>query len=217
MISNPSFFVRIAVLSDEEKDGDKKEAMAALADNLVATLEVIAQRAEEQMDDAATVVQEIISKAAELSGEFKLPLSAERQGEMRKKIVADRDKVDEGVLTTIFAYMKKANEDGLDGMVVIFQKALQIFAAEELIAAKPGNVVLVRLLQSDTDNWDKILAESMGGDEPETDEATLQGAVQACIEKVVLQKASGSYGQRVQAEFLKEIMGSPTGPTTMAV
>jgi len=34
--------------------------------------------------------------------------------------------VDEGVLSCLFAYMKKAGEDELDGMVSIFQVALSL-------------------------------------------------------------------------------------------
>ena len=36
--------------------------------------------------------------------------------------------MDEGVLSCIFAYMKKASEDGLDGMVSIFQVLLSLLA-----------------------------------------------------------------------------------------
>jgi hypothetical protein len=38
--------------------------------------------------------------------------------------------VDEGVLSCVFAYMKKAGEDRLDGMVSIFQVAARHFESE---------------------------------------------------------------------------------------
>lgn len=104
--------------------------------------------------------QGILAKAAEASGEFKMPLSDEKIAAMRNQIVEDREKIDEGVLATIFAYMKKANEDQLDGLVLIFQKALQLFAAEELLESKPKNPVLVRLLEADSDDWDAVLKAS---------------------------------------------------------
>ena len=95
-------------------------------------------------------------------------------------------------------------QDGLDGMVVIFQKLLQLWAAEELVAAGAGNAVLERLLLVDEEEWSGILAAAI--EAGETDAEAMQAAVQGCVERVVLQQASGSYGQRVQAEFLRELL-----------
>lgn len=126
------------------------------------------------------------------------------------------EQVDEAVLSCLFAYMKKAGEDGLDGMVSIFQTMLQEWAAIELMEAKPGNDVLEKMLQEGADNWNGILKDALTSQE---EKDALLSAVQSCVEKVVLQKASGSFGQRVQAEFLREIMsrirdvpGAPSAP-----
>jgi hypothetical protein len=162
-------------------------------------------RTEERMDGAASLVQGIVAAAAEPNGEFAVPLSAERVTAMRKEVVKQREMIDEGILSTIFAYMKKANDDGLNGMVVIFQKVLQLWAAEELVNAGIGNAVLERLLRADADQWDSLIAQATQAGE--VDLEVLQAAVQSCVERVVLQQASGSYAQRVQAEFLREVMG----------
>jgi energy-converting hydrogenase A subunit M len=196
--------MKIATMADAAEDEEQKKKLSTLADNVVATLEAVVERTTEKLDEASEVVQDILKKAAEENGEFALPLKAERLAEMRAEVRKNADSLDEGVISTIFAYMKKANEDGLDGMVLIFQKVLQLYASEELLASKPGDKVLEELLAADSDAWDGILARAMGG---ETDKDTLLGSVQRSVEKVVLQKASGSYGQRVQAEFLRELMG----------
>ncbi|KAJ1496319.1 hypothetical protein T484DRAFT_1606697, partial [Baffinella frigidus] len=190
------FFMKIAMMADATESEEEKQKLSALADNVVATLEAVVERTTEKLDEASDVVQQILQKAAEASGEFILPLKPERLAAMRAEVVKNADILDEGVVSTVFSYMKRANDDGLDGMVLIFQKVLQLYASEELLASKPGNAVLERLLAADSDEWDAILS----GLE------TLLGAVQRSVETVVLQKASGSYGQRVQAEFLREIM-----------
>jgi len=203
-VSSPAFFMRIASLSDETQDEEEKQKLAALASNLVVALEVVVQRTEERLDDSAEVVQQVLAAAAEEDGEFQLPLKPERIASMRAALLHRRLLVDEGVLSCLFAYMNKANEDELDGMVSIFQTMLQQWAAIELLEAKPQNAVLEEMLKDDPALWNAILAKSI---KEEGDKEDLLTAVQACVEKVVLQKASGSYGQRVQAEFLREMMG----------
>eukprot|EP00961_Rhodomonas_salina_P290926 3931108-Rhodomonas_salina.1 len=51
----------------------------------------------------------------------------------------------------------------------------------------------------------------MAGDEPETDEETLQAAVQACIETVVLQKASGPQTRGSQCGVRCAVLTSECG------
>jgi len=202
-VSQPSFFIKIAERADEA-DEEGKEKLSALADNVVATLEAVMARTEEKMDDASELVQTLLSSAAEENGEFDVPLKPERVAFMRAKVKEQRELIDEGILATVFAYMKKANEDQLDGLVLILQKLLQLWAAEELVAAGPGNEVLERLLLAEESEWDGLLQEAVAAGE--TDTESMQSAVQSCVERVVLQQASGSHGQRVQAEFLRELL-----------
>ena len=199
-------FLRIASMSDETSDEERKRKLAALADNLVATLEVVEKRTEEKMDGASKLIQDIVAEAAEPNGEFIVPLSASRVEAMRSKILQNLDSIDDGLLSTAFAYMKKAADDGLDGMVVILQKLLQLWAACDLVSAGEANPVVERLLRAESEGWDRIIADATGGPSPETDREALVAAVQSSVERVVLQKASGSPAQRVQAEFLRELM-----------
>ncbi len=136
----------------------------------------------------------------------------------------------------------------MDGMVVILQKALQIYvgaviscvrvrlqanvgaalvgdnqaAADALVAAADGgvgvgggnNVTLAlfeRLLHVDTDSWN---AEIRKGKEAGTGEddggavtkEALMGEVQKTMEGVILGLDNGSMAQRIQAEFLRELV-----------
>ena len=67
-VSSPTFFVRIAELSDAAKTEDDKKALSSLATNLVNTLEVIVQRTEEKVDGASTLLQEILAGRAREHG-----------------------------------------------------------------------------------------------------------------------------------------------------
>jgi hypothetical protein len=199
-------FLRIAALNDETSDEERKSKLSALADNLVATLEVVVKRTEEKMDSASKLIQEIVASAAEPNGEFIVPLSSARVQAMRALIQKNLESIDDGLLSTAFAYMKKAGDDGLEGMVIILQKMLQLWAACDLVSAGEVNAIVERLMQAESESWDRIIAEATTGPSPETDKEALVAAVQSSVERVVLQKASGSPAQRVQAEFLRELM-----------
>jgi len=76
-VGRPQFFLRIAERCDAEGEA-ARDRLAALAGNLQATLSAVVEVAEQKMDDASDVLQEIVVAAAEADGEFLVPLSAER-------------------------------------------------------------------------------------------------------------------------------------------
>jgi hypothetical protein len=121
----------------------------------------------------------------------------------------DSSTVDEAVLSNAYAWMRKASDDGLDGMVVIVQRVLQLWAGREL--AKPGagaspdptaEALLQQLLAAPEEDWAALLAAAKAAG---TSETGFTRVLQQRMEAVVLGVANGSYAQRVQAEFLKEI------------
>ena len=122
----------------------------------------------------------------------------------------------------------------MDGMVTIMQKALQIYAgtvisrariqlqanvgaavsgedqaaADAAAADEEGNntaasTLLETLLHVDTDEWD---AEIRKGVEGEVTKDALISEVQKTMEGVILGLENGSMAQRVQAEFLRELV-----------
>lgn len=238
VVSSPRFFMRIAERADITEDAVEKEQLANLAENLVTTIEAVFSTTEEKLDDRAMLVEKVVKAAAEPdSGEFLVPLSVERVDAMRavmkKMDPADQD---EGFLSTIDAWMNKSHQDGLDGMVGILQKVLQMYAgnaivrarvelqanvgaavagedqskADEIVAeqqeagSQPAAELMDTLLLMDTDEWDVSMKQKFAEDD--TSQKALTSEIQRTMEAVVLGLESGSMAQRVQAEYLKELL-----------
>lgn len=229
--------MRIAERADRATKAEDKEKLSALATNLVSTLEAVVSITEDKMDQKALDVEEILKAASEPdSGEFLVPLSEERLVAMRERVGAmESSRLDEGFLVTVDQWMNKSMQDGMDGMVGILQKVLQMYASveigrarerlqvevgaavtgedektvEEALAGKkktPAAVLFESLLQMDTDMWDDKLMSSLGDTEDAVSKSALMGEVQRTIEGVVLGLENGSMSQRVQAEFLRELV-----------
>ena len=122
----------------------------------------------------------------------------------------------------------------MDGMVTIMQKALQIYAglqisrariqlqanvgaavagedqaAADAVAAQEesnnsaASTLLEKLLSVDTDFWD---VEIQNGINEEVSKEALISEVQKTMEGVILGLENGSMVQRVQAEYLRELV-----------
>lgn len=237
VISSPRFFMRIAERADMATDEVEKEQLSSLAENLVSTLEAVVSTAEDKLEGRAKLVEKVVKAAAEPdSGEFLVPLSQDRLDAMRSTVAEiDANELDEGFLSTVDAWMNKSHEDGLDGMVGILQKILQIYAGKSILKAKtelqanvgaavsgesqakadevvaeqdtqpikPVVALLDKLLTIDTDTWDYEISNAFTeGMKP----SSLVGETQRVIEAVILGLESGSMAQRVQAEYLKELL-----------
>lgn len=238
VVSSPRFFMRIAERADITEDAVEKEQLANLAENLVTTIEAVFSTTEEKLDDRAVLVEKIVKAAAEPdSGEFLVPLSVERVDAMRAIMKSmDPADQDEGFLSTIDAWMNKSHLDGLDGMVGILQKVLQMYAgnaivrarvelqanvgaavagenqskADEVVAeqqeagSQPAAELMDTLLLMDTDEWDVNMKQKFAEDD--ASQKALTSEIQRTMEAVVLGLESGSMAQRVQAEYLKELL-----------
>lgn len=217
VVSSPRFFLRIAERADMEVRQETKDKLAALAANLVRTLEAVVNTAEETMDERASDVERVLQAAAEPgSGELLVPLSRDRADAMRVVLTGlDPATLDEGFLTTVDAWMNKSSQDGMDGMVTILQTVLQLYAGTAVSRARSalsnggdnrstGAAQLEKLLAMNTDDWDAELQAvfTQGTVTP----ATMMGEVQRTVESVVLGLDNGSMAQRVQAEYLRELV-----------
>jgi len=239
VVSSPRFFMRIAERVDMTSDETEKEKLSALASNLSTTIEAVVSTAEEKLSDRAKDVENVVKAAAEPdSGEFLVPLSIERVDAMRVALhKIDPADLDETFLTTIDAWMNKSHEDGLDGMVCILQKVLQMYAGESIARArvelqanvgaaiagenqqkadqlvadeeaagpKPAAEFMDKLMGTDTDLWEVEMRNEFGADGGVSAQA-LTGEVQRTMEAVILGLENGSMTQRVQAEFVKELV-----------
>lgn len=220
VISQPQFFMALAARADENP-ADRDE-YAALADNVVKTLEAVVAQGEERMDEQATTLETILRAAAEDDGEFLVPLSADKLAGLREAVAANYTAglLDEAFLQMVASWMKKVKEDdGLGGMDELLQKVYQAYGAAAMrappasaaapdggaAAAAPDGAAEARLqelLDVDPDAWDEALA----GMAERVDGAALLAAAQARVEGVVLNQPNGSMQQRVQAEFMGELM-----------
>jgi len=212
VISSPQFFIRIAQIAGEDEDPTQKEKLSALAANLVNTLEAVVETTEEKLDERAKEVESVVKAAAEVDGEFMVPLLPERVASMRKALVElDASSLDEGFLSTVDAWMNKSHLDGMDLMVSILQQVLQMYAGIQIYRArasqesssKPEAELFDRLLQIDSDAWEAEIRKSAKDASPES----LKSEVQRTMESVVLGLESGSTAQQVQAEYLRELVG----------
>ena len=138
VVSSPQFFLRIAERADTAIDEDEIEKLAALASNLVATLEVVVETTEETLDERAKEVEEVLKAAADLeTGEFLVPLLPEQVQRMRVVVEnLEPYSLDEGFLSTVDAFMNKSHQDGMDGMVEILQKCLQQYSGVSILRAR---------------------------------------------------------------------------------
>ena len=223
VISSPQFFLRIAQRTDMASDATEKAKLEALASNLVSTLEAVVETTEETLDERAKEVEQVIKAAAEPeTGEFLVPLLPEQVDKMRDVVrKLEPSSLDEGFLSTVDAYMMKSHEDGMDGMVTILQKVLQSYSSVTILRSlqmidgeegnnadtKPSNAAsegLNKLLNTDSDQWDTEIRRLVS--EEKIPLQSLVNEIQKTMEKVVLGLDNGSMAQRVQAEFLRELV-----------
>jgi hypothetical protein len=222
VISSPQFFLRIAQRTDMATDDVEKAKLGALASNLVSTLEAVVETTEETLDERAKEVEQVLKAAAEpVTGEFLVPLLPEQVNEMRKTVSKlEPSSLDEGFLSTVDAYMMKSHEDGMDGMVTILQKVLQAYSSVTILRSlkiinendneeaeneqTTASDCLEQLLNVDSDQWDAEIRRLVS--ENKVQVQALVNEIQKTMEKVVLGLENGSMAQRVQAEFLRELM-----------
>jgi hypothetical protein len=208
VIRSPPFFLRIALKADEASSPELKAKYEALATNLVSTLEVVVETTEEQLDERATDVEKVVQAAAEPdSGEFLVPLVPERLDAMRAQLAATPEAhLDEGFLSTLDTWVVKSHQDGMDLMVGILQKVLQMYAGLQITRTLERGTAglderLAALLAADADEWDAQLATADA-----TQVGSLKKSVQKTMETVVFSLEAGSMAQQVQAEYLKELL-----------
>lgn len=237
IVSSPRFFLRIAERVDEAKDPIEKEKLSALADNLTNTIKAVVSMTEDSLDERAKDVEKVVKAASEPdSGEFLVPLSKERLDAMKSTLEnLEAQNLDEGFLSTVDAWMNKAHQDGMDGMVTIMQKALQMYAGTAIsrariqlqanvgaavsgedqvaadalaaAAAEGGNnaeTLFEKILNTDTDEWDAEIRKGTASGDVSKD--ALVSEVQKTMESVILGLENGSMAQRVQAEYLRELV-----------
>ena len=191
-------WIRIASRSDAAESQEEKDKIMMLASKCMKIIETMVESTEDTIKQSSKLLQDIVAAAANPgTGEFDVPLKADALARMSKKM--EGAEVDERMLNTVYAWIRKSDEDKLDGMVHILQHLLQCYAARELDAGKtPLDSVIAAPAAEWPEKFEEIIAGGFG-------EEAFNKDLQQRMEKVVLNLPNGSYAQRVQAEYLKEV------------
>ena len=191
-------WIRIASRSDAAESQEDKDKIMELAGKCMKIIETMVESTEDTIKVSSKLLQDIVAAAADpATGEFDVPLQADALARMSEKM--EGAEVDERMLNTVYAWIRKSDEDKLDGMVHILQHLLQCYAAREL---DTGSTALDTVIRASATEWpgkfEEIIAGGFG-------EEAFNKDLQQRMEKVVLNLPNGSYAQRVQAEYLKEV------------
>eukprot|EP01024_Parvocaulis_polyphysoides_P027494 TRINITY_DN24919_c0_g1_i1.p2 TRINITY_DN24919_c0_g1~~TRINITY_DN24919_c0_g1_i1.p2 ORF type:complete len:188 (-),score=38.61 TRINITY_DN24919_c0_g1_i1:115-633(-) len=145
---------------------------------------------------------------ADEQGQWQMPLAKDKEEAIVKALKEQEEKLDEAFLSNAFAYMQKSMDEKVEGMVPLLQKILQLYAALKLDDpnAKDEDAKLNEIIVSDTSTWKEIVLKK--AEAGEISETSFMKSLQAKMEKVVLKLQSGSYAQRVQAEYLKQLQSN---------
>ena len=106
-------FLRMAEMADEAGEGEERESIARLASDVANTVQRLIQLADEKLEDDGSKAQAILKVAASDSGEFEVPLPADRADAVRAAVRERGVALDDGFVATIKAYMAKADSDGV--------------------------------------------------------------------------------------------------------
>jgi len=205
-------FLRLAEMSDAEEDESERLRIQQLASTVTTALEALLDKADSQLDKDAANVQSLLRAVALESGEFELPVPTERALALRSAMRTLLPALDEGFVGTVKAYMQKASEDNLEGMVEVLRTLLQTYASERLIALGKGRLepnvatVVGRMLEAAPDTWDEVMREQLLSADAACGPDELVDALQDQMGEVVLGMPAGSAVQTVLAEYLNELL-----------
>ena len=191
-------WMRFASRSDGAETAEEKTRLMEAAGKCMKLVEAMVERTESTIEEASSGVQQVVGAEADpASGEFDVPLKADALERMKSAL--ETVAVDERMLNTIYAWIRKSDENGLDGMVHILQRLLQLYAARELDEKKTP---LDTVIRATAEEWTMHFIDVSKDGYSET---AFVKDLQRRMEGVVLNLPNGSYAQRVQAEYLKEI------------
>ncbi|KIY95629.1 hypothetical protein MNEG_12333 [Monoraphidium neglectum] len=205
MAIDTKFWMRVATRNDSATSQADKDRLRALADTVMVLVDTMVKQSEQKLSDSAATLQAILAAAADENGEWYLPLAPQQVKAIRDAMDRSAEALDEALLSNAFAYIKKASDDRFDSLVQLLQKILQLYAARSLRGPEKEGVegFLNDLVYAEEKDWEPLLRERVA--KGEVGEEGFMEALQRKMEATVLGLQSGSYAQRVQAEYLKEV------------
>lgn len=203
MSLDQKFWLRLATRSDTASSQDDKQKIGSLANTVMNLANAVVKQTEGQLDQSASTLQNILVSAADERGEWHLPLTQEQSQSMQQALDRHLGTADEALLSTAFSWMRKAADDKQDGMIALIQKMLQLYAAKALQHPRNQSSAVDQVIAADEDKWEPLIRQFIESEQ--TTEAEFSQDLQKRMEATLLSQTSGSYMQRVQAEYLKEI------------
>ena len=199
------FWIRIATRNDTAASQEEKDKLQILASTVMKLVDALLKKSEKQLSDSGKILQEILSAAADEKGEWYVPLKPAQVKGMRLAIEENAESCDEALLSNSFAWIRKCNDDGLDTMVQLIQTVLQLYAACQLKGPETEGAsgAVNEVVYAQESEWGPIIKTKVASGE--LSEPAFMDELRKKMERVVLGLESGSYAQRVQAEYLKEV------------
>lgn len=157
------------------------------------------------MHCGSQVMTNIMTAAADEKGEWYIPLTEEQVQKVRKALDIYEAQLDEALLSTAFAWIRKCTEDRYDTMVALIQKVLQLYSARQLQTSATTGIeaAINEVIYAEEQHWGSLIHNMVASER--IGEAEFMEGLQKRMETTVLALESGSYAQRVQAEYLKEV------------
>jgi len=205
-------FLRLAEMSDAEEDEFERLRIRQLATAVTTTLEALLKEADAQLDGDAAAVQTLLRALASADGQFEVPVPPERVAALRTEIRGQLTSLDEGFVGTVKAYMQKASDDGLNGMVEVLRELLQAYAAERLAALVVGKfdgsvgAAVRAVIEAPPTEWDATVRTLLASEDAAVGADELMACLQDQMGEVVLGMPAGSAVQTVLAEYLNEMI-----------
>lgn len=163
------------------------------------------EQSEKMTEKSGALLESIVNMGADAeTGEFSLPLTAEKLLAIKSAVEERFDEIDEPTISTAYTIMEKAAKDGQDAIVSLLQHVLRTYAAIALSTkvSKNGDGILSSIILMDPDEWVRELQK--GVESNEISEDGLKEQLQTTMEELLFSFPVGSFTQRLFAEFLKE-------------
>jgi len=199
------FWLRVATRNDTASTNEEKERLQVMASAVMMIVDTVVKKTEQQLSDSSKTLQAIMTAACDEKGQWFLPLRKNEVEAVRAALDRHEAQLDDAMLSNAFAWIRKCSEDRFDTMVQLIQKVLQLYAAKQLQTKETEGVegAVNQVLYAEEHEWGPLVEKF--AKEGVITEPSFMGGLQKRMETTVLGLQSGSYAQRIQAEYLKEV------------
>eukprot|EP00798_Chlamydomonas_sp_ICE-L_P025337 gene25337-10994_t len=146
---------------DTAESDEEKAELTDRASKVMLLVDAMVKKTEQQLEDSSSVLQNILTAAADDKGDWYLPLTTKQVGKVRATMAryGQQGQLDEALLSNAFSWINKCQEDKFDSMSQLIQKILQLYAGRELKGEELDGVegVLNDIISAEPETWDAII------------------------------------------------------------